>query len=275
MPFSHHSHSGQFCGHATDLLEDVIKEAIRQGMEVFCMTEHMPRDHEEDLYVEELAEGLTPTDLHNTFAGFIEEARRLQEVYKRQITLLVGTEIDWIRPTTCLASIEKLILKYRLDLLIGSVHHVHTIPIDFSQGLYVKAQEAAVKRAQASGSETDNNGLDAEQVLFSDYFDAQYHMLQEIRPPVVGHFDLIRLYSKLEREGRTSTMKSWTKVWNKVLRNLRLVREYGGCLEINSAALRKGLAEPYPSNDICKVSCSRSPTAGPTPKSAAYNKIKC
>jgi HisJ family histidinol phosphate phosphatase len=54
MPFTHHSHSGQFCpGHAKDSLEDVIQTAISKKMQVFCLTEHMPR-HKEDFYPEEV-----------------------------------------------------------------------------------------------------------------------------------------------------------------------------------------------------------------------------
>lgn len=56
MPFSHHSHSGQFCsGHAKDSLEEVVQKAIAQGMRVFCLTEHMPRD-EIDFYPEEVGQ---------------------------------------------------------------------------------------------------------------------------------------------------------------------------------------------------------------------------
>ena len=54
MPFSHHSHSGQFCpGHAKDTLEEVIQTAIAKNFKVFCLTEHMPRT-QEDLYPEEV-----------------------------------------------------------------------------------------------------------------------------------------------------------------------------------------------------------------------------
>lgn len=54
MPFSHHSHSGQFCpGHARDSLEDVIQTAISKKVQVFALTEHMPR-HDEDRYQEEV-----------------------------------------------------------------------------------------------------------------------------------------------------------------------------------------------------------------------------
>jgi histidinol-phosphatase (PHP family) len=64
---SHHSHSGgslfiiflswlivEFCRHAVDTLEDVIQEAIRQKFDTFALTEHMPREKEEDLYPEEV-----------------------------------------------------------------------------------------------------------------------------------------------------------------------------------------------------------------------------
>lgn len=54
MPFSHHSHSGQFCpGHAKNGLEEVIQTAIAKKFQVFCLTEHMPRS-QEDLYPEEV-----------------------------------------------------------------------------------------------------------------------------------------------------------------------------------------------------------------------------
>jgi histidinol-phosphatase (PHP family) len=53
MPFSHHSHSGQFCKHAKDTLEEVVQTAIARGMRTFALTEHMPRDVE-DFYPEEV-----------------------------------------------------------------------------------------------------------------------------------------------------------------------------------------------------------------------------
>lgn len=58
MPYSHHSHSGQFCRHATGLLEDVVLEAIHQGFEIYGLTEHVPRYRAEDLYPEEVTSPL-------------------------------------------------------------------------------------------------------------------------------------------------------------------------------------------------------------------------
>lgn len=244
MPFSHHSHSGQFCGHAANTLEEVVQEAITKGLEVFCMTEHMPRDHSEDLYAEEIAAGLTPAQLNATFEAYKTEARRLQEKYRDRIRILVGLETEWIRPQTCNATIQRLLSAHDFDMLVGSVHHVHTIPIDFSQELYDRAASTAAARSGVSP-------MDAERALAADYFDLQYDMLTTLRPPVVGHFDLIRLLARFEKNG--DSLRQWPEVWDKVKRNLAAVKKYGGCLEINSAGLRKGLREPYPCSDICKV----------------------
>ena len=57
MAISSHSHSGQFCAHAKNSLEEMVQRAIALQMETFAMTEHMPRD-EEDLYPEEVGKVL-------------------------------------------------------------------------------------------------------------------------------------------------------------------------------------------------------------------------
>lgn len=146
---------------------------------------------------------------------------------------MIGMEVDWIRPSSQIL-IQDLLGKYRLDLFIGSVHHVHAIPIDYSKDLYTKAR-------QRSGG-TDER-------LFEDYFDLQLEMLQALKPPIVGHFDLIRLLS----DDPNQSFASHNGIWQRILRNLDYIRQYGGVLEVNSAALRKGMTEPYPRGEICKV----------------------
>jgi histidinol-phosphatase (PHP family) len=110
---------------------------------------------------------------------------------------------------------------------------VHQIPIDYDAKFYRKARDAA-------------GGTDER--LFEDYFDSQYEMLNALKPKVVGHFDLIRLLSD-EPDRDLREMKG---VWEKAVRNLKLVVEQGGLMEINSAGLRKGLEEPYPGRAVCE-----------------------
>ncbi|KAL6717079.1 FK506 binding protein proline rotamase rapamycin-binding protein [Lecanora helva] len=235
MPFSHHSHSGQFCGHAENTLREVVQIAIEKGMEVFAMTEHMPRD-EEDFYPEEIKVH-TALTLSKLFDDYYYEAVRLRQAFSPRIKLLVGVEVDWIRPSSK-EFINALLNKYQFDLFIGSVHHVHTIPIDYDRKRYEDARERC-------------GGTDER--LFEDYFDHQFDMLKALKPPIVAHFDLIRLLS----DKQNASMKRWNGVWKKVLRNLDFITDYGGIIELNSAALRKGMHEPYPQADICKEFLAR------------------
>ena len=115
------------------------------------------------------------------------------------------------------------------------MHHTHAVPIDYDHDMYLQARTIA-------------GGTDER--VFEDYFDEQFDMLQQLRPLVVGHFDLIRLKS----HDPNASFTQWPGVWSKILRNLDLVAQQGGMLELNSAALRKGMSEPYPKAEICKVS---------------------
>ncbi|KAF3932582.1 Histidinol-phosphatase [Dactylellina cionopaga] len=265
MPFSHHSHSGQFCAHAKDTLEQCILQAISKNLRTFCLTEHMPRADPRDLYPEEIEHNFTPEGLSRRFADYYKTAVELREKYKEQITLLIGFEVDWIRPSM-LGEIEKLRELYKFDIFVGSVHHVDEVPIDFSKEVYAKAirtVEALDRDSEGGdgGEEVYNNGKKVERFpeisnnvdrstgeerLFEVYFDTQYSMLKALKPPVVGHFDLIRLLC----EDYSTDLKNMKQVWEKIVRNAKFIRSYGGMVEINSAATRKGWKYPYPGPDI-------------------------
>jgi len=243
-----HSHSGQFCpGHAKDQLEEVIQAAIAHGMQTFALTEHMPRNSNDDLYPEEVT--LSPvstsiTKISKIEAGdtieplfvrheaFLIEAARLRQKYSDKINILIGFEGDWIRPSYA-NLIQGLASDPNVDFFIGSVHHVHQIPIDYDATFYKTARDAA-------------GGTDER--LFEDYFDSQYEMLKALKPKVIGHFDLIRLLS----DEPDRDLKEMKGVWEKAVRNLKLVVKQGGLMEINSAGLRKGLKEPYPGRALCR-----------------------
>lgn len=233
MPFSHHSHSGQFCGHAANTLEEVVQQAISKGMTTFCLTEHMPRE-EADFYPEEFNVH-NEASLAKLYDDFYTEARRLQQAYASQIQLFIGFEGEWIRPSS-LRLCENILAKHDVDMFVGSVHHVHTVPIDFDTPLYHKARNLS-------------DGTD--EGIYADYFDAQFEMLQALKPPVVAHFDLIRLKS----DDPERSFRTWPHIWDRIERNLQYVAQYGGVLELNSSSLRKGMSEPYPQVEICKVGC--------------------
>ncbi|KAF2725516.1 histidinol phosphate phosphatase H [Polychaeton citri CBS 116435] len=230
IPFSHHSHSGQFCGHAVNTLEEVVQSAIRKGMTTFCMTEHMPRQAV-DFYPEE-SDIHSEESLAKLYDDFYVEARRLQKAYASKIQLFVGFEGEWIRDSS-LSLIQALMDKHQVDVFVGSVHHMHTKPIDFDTTMYHEARQIA-------------GGTDEQ--IYEDYFDSQLDMLKALKPPVVAHFDLIRLKSNEPDR----SFKTWPAVWEKIERNLRFISDYDGVVELNSSSLRKGMSEAYPQVEICK-----------------------
>ena len=178
---------------------------------------------------------MTTHMLFELFAAYYAEARRLQTVYAGAISILVGFETEWIRPSSK-EDIEHHLTRYPVDTMVGSVHHIHEVPIDFDRVMYERAREIS------GGSD---------EALFADYFDAQFAMLEAMRPPIVGHFDLIRR----ESDNRNGNWKGYDSVWPKIQRNLHFISSYGGMLEINTAALRLGMSEPYPRAEICQVCC--------------------
>ena len=95
----------------------------------------------------------------NIESDAIKESNKIQD-----IQLLVGMEIEWIHEDT-LNDIHQILKECNgIDYLVGSVHHVHEIPIDYDQEMF----ELAITKASSIDQ------------LFQDYFDAQYDMLQKV-----------------------------------------------------------------------------------------------
>lgn len=244
MAFTMHSHSGQFCpGHAKDQLEDVIKHMISIGYKTIGLTEHMPRTGLEDLYPEELDDPQgSLAALMPRHEAYLTEAQALQAKYADQTHILIGFEGEFIRPDIYSTLVQELAAHPAIDYFMGSLHHTCGIPIDFDKAMWNQARKAA------GGSD---------QLMYAKYYDEQHAMLTALHPKIVGHFDLIRLMSP---EPDRDVSKAWlgemgessTMVWDKIVRNLKVVRSYDGWLECNSSALRKGLAEPYPSRTIAE-----------------------
>lgn len=218
-----HSHSGQYCCHAHGTLDQVIAKVIEQKYKVFGMSEHMPRSRPQDLYQDELDCNYTIQDLHDKFETYYHHAKHIQAT-TTTVELLVGMEIEWIHQNT-FQEIMEMQKKYEFDYLIGSIHHVNQIPIDFSLELYEKVE-------QEVGGPTQ---------LYSLYFDSQYDMLQKVKPLIIGHFDLIRMWKNVTIDDI---------VWMKIKRNIEFITLYGGLVEINSRAWKKGLPGAYPLPDI-------------------------
>ncbi|KAG6335716.1 hypothetical protein ID866_3374 [Astraeus odoratus] len=243
MPFSHHSHSGQFCRHAKGTLEEVVLAAIKQGFQVYGLTEHVPRYRLDHLYPEEVDAGLSPGSLMKQFTDFLDEAHRLKSFYASQITLLVGLETEYITDYD-LDMLSSILAEQssRIEYIVGSIHHVNEIPIDFDRAMF----DASLEAFTGAGEPGHSAAGHMDQFL-SAYFDAQYTLLERFRPEIIGHLDLCRLYNPELR------FSEYPNAYTKLERNISFGVSYGALFEFNAAALRKGWATSYPGRDVAEM----------------------
>ena len=223
----HGGHSGQFCNHAENTLEEIVLAYIAAGFTWFGVTEHMPAVSEAFVYPDEREAGLTAEELQRRFQEYFSECRTLKDRYSDQVELLIGFEIE-----SCTGSVEfveQLIQQFNPDYIVGSVHHVSDLMIDFSQEEYLKA----VKH---------HGGIEA---LYCAYFDQQIDMIERFAPSVIGHLDLIRIFDA--NYPRTLNIPSISR---RVTRNLEAIQSLDLILDYNMAGFDKTGAEPYPARSI-------------------------
>jgi histidinol-phosphatase (PHP family) len=241
---------------------------------------------------------LTPRNLLQTYLDFLRLAITLKERHASQIQLLISLETDYITSNDLTQTIRLIDDHPEIDYVVGSVHHVQGISIDFDRTTWIRSVLAcststAGKVGQPrlgsneDGTTTDTlNASGTTMILPHDgngppvlpppptlppgqdletfrpsssqlrsflhqYFDAQYQLLQTFQPEVVGHFDLCLLWTP---DVSLSSGDGLDGVWEKVERNIRYIVGYGGLIEANSAAFRKGWETSYPGREVVQVS---------------------
>ncbi|SHO47317.1 histidinol-phosphatase [Desulfopila aestuarii] len=218
----HGGHSGQFCYHAKDTLEEIIQSYISHGFPWVGITEHVPGITMELLYPDQQKAGFTPASLLERFDRYMQECRRLKQKYADQIDIYAAMEIETYSGYDTF--IPNLIERYRPDYIVGSIHFVNDMVFDYSRERYDLLAETV-------------GGHDE---LYSRYFDMQYEMIELLRPEVVGHFDLIRIFDPYYKERLRKP-----EIEAKVIRNLELIKKYNLIMDFNIRSLLKGADEPY------------------------------
>ena len=226
----HGGHSGQFCHHATDTLEEIIQKYISKQFSWVGITEHVPAISEELLYPDQKAAGLTPESLYNRFSNYMNECRRLQDKYSSAIKIFAAMEIETYSGYK--QFIPSLIQTFQPDYIVGSVHFVDDQGFDYSKEQYDRTAEAV-------------GGMDT---LYCRYFDEQFEMIQTLKPAVVGHFDLIRIF-----DDNYASRLVKPAIMEKIRRNLTLIKDLDLIMDFNFRSLLKGASEPYISRPILKI----------------------
>lgn len=223
----HGGHSGEFCCHAKDSLREVIEEYVMQGFLWVGITEHIPPPSDGFVYPIEEKAGFTATELYDRFSMYMETVKGFQKEYSSDLEILVGFETEAY--SGYVEHNQQLISEFQSDYIVGSVHHVNDLDFDSNAEEYEKAKLKA-------------GGLIE---LYIQYFDLQHELIEKLKPAVIGHFDLIRLFDPDYKK----TLQH-PDIVERIDRNLTLIAELGLIIEFNLKAWQKGADEPYLSESI-------------------------
>lgn len=237
----HGGHSGDYCDHAEGGLREILDAAVRFGYHTFGVSEHAPRLGESYLYDKERELGWTVAKIVDDFERYALDIPGLAAEYADRLIVLRGFETEVVPD-----DYPTIMKDYRerkqpdgtpvFEYMVGSVHFINGYSIDGPLELFQQALHSCGDIVE----------------LAREYYRQVGRMVETLRPDVVGHFDLIKLNTlKWRDSGSVSgSIVPDTAALRAVLdageQALQAVRDCNGILDLNTAAWRKGLSQPYP-----------------------------
>jgi len=148
--------------------------------------------------------------------AYICDVQHAKEKYKNDIDILLGYEVDWLQ-----GHMDDRVLDANVDYLIGSVHFIDKWGFDNPEFI---------------GGWKEKN-IDE---IWQAYFEATEAMAKSGRFDIVGHLDLIKVFKFMPKKEIKLLAKN----------ALKAIKKSNMVLEINTAGLRKPIAELYPSKAL-------------------------
>ena len=149
----------------------------------------------------------------------------MQLEFGDRLAVLRGFEAEVVPTDDYVDRMLSLRSCHDFDYIVGSVHHVNGISIDESGELYRAAVDAS-------------GGFEP---FAERYYDTVRRMIEGLRPEIVGHLDLVKLHAPAGADQATGRIR------RAAAGALDAARAHGCILDLNTAAWRKGLEDPYPS----------------------------
>lgn len=205
-------------------MEDVVKDAIKLGMDEICITDHVDYGAKVDWDSGvEIPYCNGHAMVNVDYPNYVEEIGRLQERYKGLIVIRMGMEFGMQMHT--IPQFETLYHRYPFDFIILSVHQVE------DKGFW--SQEFQQGRSQKEYNER--------------YYEELLQLVKNYQHySVLGHLDLIIRYDKMG-------IYPFSKVKHYVEEILAEVIKNGKGIEVNTSSHRYGLTDSTPSAEILKM----------------------
>ena len=148
--------------------------------------------------------------------AYTDDILTAKEHYKNDIRILLGYEVDYLP-----GHMDERVLHADVDYLIGSVHFIDKWGFDNPEFL--------------SGWKTKD--IDE---IWQAYFEATEAMAKSGKFDIVGHLDLIKVFKFMPKQDTRILAKD----------ALKAIKKSNMVLELNTAGLRKPVAEIYPSKAL-------------------------
>lgn len=219
----YHVHT-EFSDDSVYPLEDVVKDAIRMGMDEICFTDHVDYGVKDDWDSGVKIEYRDGEPIANVdYPAYVEKIRQMQELYEDQIRIKMGLEFGMQMHT--IPRYEALYRRYPFDFIILSVHQVEDREFwtqDFQRG-----------RTQQEYNER----------YYQEILDLVNHYQNY---SVLGHLDMIVRYDE-------AGVYPFSKVKPYVEKILEKVIQDGKGIEVNTSSHRYGLSDLTPSREILRL----------------------
>ncbi len=216
-------HSHTLHSHAKDTAAAMAAAACEKGLLTFGLSEHSlrPRGY------------VYPSDyqprLEAGFPAYLAEAREERQRYASRMQVLLALEMDYMPAEAEYARAMSTAQPY--DYVIGGLHFLGHWGFDHSASDWQNLSEAAC---------ADH---------FAQYYRDLAHMCRSGLFQIAAHPDLVKIFRK-------DAFHAWIaapEALNLAREALAAMKENDMAMEVSSAALRKGLGEPYPCPALMEI----------------------
>ena len=205
-------------------MEDVIRDAVKMGMDEICITDHVDYGVKVDWDCGQEIQYRKGDPLANVdYPRYMEKIRALKEEYQGKITIRTGMEFGVQMHT--IPEFEALFARYPFDFIILSIHQVED-------------KEFWTQDFQRGRTQKEYNERYYQEIL--DVVKAYKNY------SVLGHLDLIKRYDG-------AGIYPFENVKPMIEEILKIVIADGKGIELNTSFHRYGLSDSMPSREILKL----------------------
>lgn len=210
-----HTHT-RLCNHASGEPEEYLRAAAGKGLTYYGISDHLPSPRGYDALYR-----MKPEE----FPVYRETVRRMRECGRQYgVEVLYAAEYDYVPGR--MDEVMHFIENEPFDYLIGSVHYTEGLGFDDPDN---------IERVKSYGINR----------LWEVYINCVCEFLSGWKFQILGHCDLPKLFG-FRHDDPLFISRSMRNIFE-------LCREKDVMIEINTAGLRKPVAEIYPSEELLKT----------------------